>query len=210
MVQDVTGAGKALEAVERMTREGRELMHTLLGPSFEQLGAVVGDRIGFWRWKKWVRIVEASQRILAERGIDASAVPPKFLLPIVDNGSLEDDEDLVTRWAGLLATAAAGNLRRTGYPRILAELTSLDVQILDYLYEQLPHRQWFNPEVLLTVFGDEYLVAADNLLRLGVCVASAASVSPAVGPHWVDIRVTPLGIDFVNACRAGPQSEEGA
>ena len=209
MVEDVTGAGKALEAIEGLTHEGRDLVHKLLGPSFEELGEFFGDKFRFWRWKNWARMVEEAQHIIAERGIEPGAVPPKILFPIFDTGSLEDDEHLVMRWAGLLATAAAGDLRQASYPRILAELTSLDAQILDYLYEQLPHRQWFYPEVLSTVFGDEYLVAADNLLRLGVCVASTASVSPAVGPHWVDIRVTPLGIDFVNACR-GPQSEEGA
>ncbi len=49
MAEDLTGAGRALEAVERMTPEVRDLFSKLLGPTSKELGETAGDIFGVFR-----------------------------------------------------------------------------------------------------------------------------------------------------------------
>jgi Abortive infection alpha len=43
---------------------------------------------------------------LRDAGLQANPVPPRLLLPIFDNCSVEDNDDLQELWAGLLASAS--------------------------------------------------------------------------------------------------------
>ena len=55
---------------------------------------------------KIVKVVEKTQKILAEAKLPPNAVPPRLFLPIVEASSVENDESLQDLWAGLLATAS--------------------------------------------------------------------------------------------------------
>jgi hypothetical protein len=44
--------------------------------------------------------------MLRNAGLPPGAVPPRLLLPIIENSSLEDNDSLQGLWAGLLATAS--------------------------------------------------------------------------------------------------------
>ena len=83
-----------------------DLLHTLAGPATEQIGLMLGDKAWAYRAKNLIDIVKKTERKLREAGLPVNAVPPRLLLPIVENGSVEDSETLQDMWAGLLATAS--------------------------------------------------------------------------------------------------------
>lgn len=78
-------------------------------------------------------------------GITPHAVSVKVLVPLLDGASLEDEEneEMIDRWAALLAHAAAGapvEMVLPSFPRILAELSPAEAVLLDSLYRDATSR----------------------------------------------------------------------
>ena len=83
-----------------------DLIHRLTGPVFDEFGAMLADKVRPYRAKNLVSTVQKTERILRDAGLPANAVPPRLLLPIIENCSIEDNETLQEMWAGLLASAS--------------------------------------------------------------------------------------------------------
>jgi len=83
-----------------------DLVHRLAGPVFDDIGAMISDRIKPYRAKNLVNTLRKTERILHDAGLPANAVPTRLLFPIADASSIEDNETLQEMWAGLLATAS--------------------------------------------------------------------------------------------------------
>jgi hypothetical protein len=83
-----------------------DLIHRLTGPVFDEFGAMLADKVRPYRVKNLVSTMQMTERILRDAGLAANAVPPRLLLPIIENSSLEDNDTLQEMWAGLLATAS--------------------------------------------------------------------------------------------------------
>ena len=83
-----------------------DLLHKLAGPMAEEFGAMLGDKVRVYRVKNMVATMQKTERILRDAGLSPNAVPPRLLLPIIENSSIEDNESLQDMWAGLLATAS--------------------------------------------------------------------------------------------------------
>lgn len=65
-------------------------------------------------------------------------VPPKIWYPIIDHGTLEDDDFLRTKYAALLANAVDPNFKhgvRPSFVEILKQLTSTEAKLVDVCYE---------------------------------------------------------------------------
>lgn len=65
-----------------------------------------------------------------EAGLELKIVTPRILFPILESGSIEDDENMRDRWAALLANTATGNYQDRVYPEILRQLSAADAQLL--------------------------------------------------------------------------------
>jgi hypothetical protein len=83
-----------------------DLLRRLAGPAADQVGFMLGDKAWEYRANNLTKITLRLQRKLDEVGLPANAVPPRLLLPIIENCSVEDNETLQEMWAGLLATAS--------------------------------------------------------------------------------------------------------
>jgi len=79
-----------------------DLLRRLAGPAADQVGLMLGDKAWEYRANNLIKIARRLQRKLSELGLPANAVPPRLLLPIIENCSVEDDETLQEMWAGLL------------------------------------------------------------------------------------------------------------
>jgi hypothetical protein len=94
----------------------KDFANRLFGPAIDELGGILADPIKIYRFKRSVRLLEKVKRVCDENGFEPKAVPLKTLLPILENASLEDDEDLHDRWANLLANALSlGGHLKTGH-----------------------------------------------------------------------------------------------
>ena len=83
-----------------------DLVDKLCGPLTEEVGLLLGDKFRKYRVRNWIATATECERMLRNAGLPPGAVPPRLLLPIIENSSLEDNDSLQGLWAGLLATAS--------------------------------------------------------------------------------------------------------
>jgi Abortive infection alpha len=236
MADDLLGLGEALgkaagKAIEPLAKEFAELMKLFLRPGTEVAGEMIGNELRYRMWKRYIVLGEKAKKFLEERTIKLNPVPEKLLVPIFLNGGLEDDDDLMEKWAGLLASAAAGDEVHPSFPRILAEVSTTEAKILDALYTRLigtpPEQQnhilidqqnLFTIQELLDVIDASFQtfeLAIYNLKRLSLVefpvyndgvpalhVATSRDI-----PSERKIKLLPLGQEFVKACQ-GPLPRE--
>ena len=214
-----SGIPAALEAA-------KELISKLLGPSAEEVGLLLQDRVRQYRLRNQLKVLGKTQQILVESGIEPKSVPLRILVPLLEAASLNDDENLSERWATLLANASLGNPSINLYPtfvRILDEISAHDVLILDYMRKQMwvygtsDNIQYyqFRPKIqeALKLPDIDYEVLVDNLVRLGLCISDNSLLPDTVQKSLNQVKeldgklirrdvliLTELGIEFTNAC----------
>ncbi len=151
------------------------LLQRIAGPLADEIGDSLAIIARPYRIKLSLKMFQKTQRMLEEAGIAPQAVPPRLFLPIVESASIEDDEDLHTRWAALLANAATShNSVHPSYIETLKQLTPVEARLLDALYEVADGKKWQKVETN-NVTGEEFKAACttlltwfNNLIRLGL------------------------------------------
>jgi hypothetical protein len=161
------------------------------------------------------RELEHTQKILDERGI-----VPEFLRDLSDkfwdawikNAPLEDEENLQKMWATLLANAMDPNFDgssiRITFTTIIREFSPLDVRILSHFYEnrfQVGEKRRAAHVASILDTEQKYVdVSIHNLMRLGLLSILIINETVEIMGHpslsGSLPYITPLGIDFVNAC----------
>jgi len=113
-----------------------DLVKRIAAPLADEVGESLALVARPYRIMLSVKMFQKTQRMLKEAGVTPHAVPPRLFLPILENASIQDDEDLHTRWAALLANAAASTkLVHPSYIEILKQLAPEDAALLDKLYD---------------------------------------------------------------------------
>jgi hypothetical protein len=205
MEHEITESAKAIQEVAKATRIGIEATQKLGGFVSkiinEPLEAVVGiltDRLQHIRAERQLRLVDRWREIISQRRLEGTLriVPPKLALPIIENASLEEDDELQDLWANLLASAVDPNFNkpiRTAYVDIIKELEVIDVHVLNFIYWDYmdwrkkreasgfvdriflsPIRHGVNKNQIverLSIDTDIYETSIDNLMRVR-CIAS--------------------------------------
>jgi hypothetical protein len=235
---DPTGGwAKATEAAADASKEviqaGRDLGRFISGPAGEVVG-MLWDRLKVVRFERQVRLAERVQHFLAERRMGAPnrTIPLKFGLPLLDNATLEEDDELQDVWAVLLVNggdADSGVEMRRAFVSVLAEMTALDVRNLAAIEQaspfdlaggpigiwasQLPDRAVPVSRREIGVYDQvpspEVLTSLSNLERLG-CVYSGNQLGDVRGVSPLHIvGLTPFGRTFVTACTHSTRRDPG-
>ena len=130
----------SIKIVEEAADIAKHFLGKLLDPATEEGGGILSDTVKFWRFKNKVNLTLKAKEFLEGKGINPRRVLPKTLYPILENGSLEEDGDMQTRWSAMLAHAADPTSLvkvRPSYPEILKQLSPLEVRLLDGFYEAI-------------------------------------------------------------------------
>ena len=200
---------KGLETAEKA---GSFFAKVFQQPVYEILGMIT-DKLRFVRWTRAVKMMDEVTRILDERGIqNPRPVPPKIALPIFEEASLEDEPTLQDLWNHLLANAMDPSFNdeiRYGFIDMIKNLTSLDVQILVYSYQELADNANLNSAseiskhlikkdmILdkLKISEEQYSMSIDNLIRMRL-----AEYLIMWSNGSTDYYMTFMGVKFIQAC----------
>jgi hypothetical protein len=132
------------------------------------------------RFASQVKTAASCNEMLEKAGL-ARTLRPRLdvLVPLLAYAELqdEDDEDMHTRWAALLANAVADdgpNEVMQSFPKILAEIGSAEARLLDWLVQQpagsnldtFMAQAGYDPT---TPGAEPYDAYVGNLERLGLC-----------------------------------------
>ena len=152
--------------------------------------------------------MRAAEKI-KESGLPPVGVEDKLLRSILEEGPMEDDEDMQERWANLLANAGTSNHKRVraAFPRILSELEPNEAALLDQFASRASDESFQDKKFSPEEPGERgKMLALDNLNRLGLILyvrEIPTTLGSASDEHATisGVRFTDLGWDFVQACR---------
>lgn len=214
-------SGKAIDA----SRQFGSFIAKYVGGPLEQGMGIFEDRLKYLRWERQVRLMERANAFLAERGLQQPTrnIPLQIAIPLIQGGSLEEDNELQDRWAMLLANAgdeSSGAEVRRAFISILEDLSPLDAVVLERIYDPAMvfgerHEVWtYNlpdratttkPEDEGLLPSDNVQVSLGNLARLGLV---------STGSSWGGMAIvscvyrTLLGQEFVRALSLKPISSK--
>lgn len=194
----------------------------LIGQPLRELGNIVFDNIRYLRVKNQVRLLLKAKEYFVSNGLKPQKVPTQILVPLLEQGSLEENEILSEKWTALLVNASKlnGNSIRPSYIDILKQLTPLEAQILDYLFNQSKDYDFPLRHVKKRILSGfqidekELLICIDNFLRLKLWNSELPHKLYELmskGEYKTKLEVmlyekttysfTMLGKDFIESCR---------
>lgn len=205
--------------IEATQKEVSNFFGGIIPDFVKEGGGILTDTVRFWRWKNQVNIIKKAKEKIEKSDLTKQQVPLKILSPILENSSLEEEEIIQDKWSNLLANAITGqNNINPNYTEILKELSSLEVAILDKLFDATSQEadykkrksMQFSKEKIIEIFkiSDEKSdLVIENLYRLNLCQPPASHGGIAIGKYPIMIRTndffefTTFGYHFVKACK---------
>lgn len=216
-------AKASAKAIDAAREAGGFIAKFIQGP-LEQAAGIWTDKLKYVRWEQQIDLMNRANAKMAEVGLDnpSQPLPLKLAIPILQEGSMEDEEFLRDRWANLLVNAANGNSGVKVQPMfvsMLKDMTSLDIQNLTAIFAvpipadavdiyvwpgDLPSSARVmdttndKADAAVNFMSEEVVLSLANLMRLG-CITTGLAYSG--GRFDVGCIVTlPLGRAFVDAC----------
>ncbi|WP_299761832.1 Abi-alpha family protein [uncultured Dokdonia sp.] len=127
--------------IEKGLELAKEFLGKLLGPSFEEVGLLVSENIKYFRFKNQIRILNKAQKYIESRNISTKQIPVKILVPLLENASLEENENLQDKWANMISNMAdsESNLQNHVFPYILGQISIEEFTGLEKLHENEKH-----------------------------------------------------------------------
>ena len=204
--------GKAIDA----SRQLGGFLSKYIGGSMEHAMGIVEDKLKYLRWERQIRLEDRANALLSERGLSQPSrkVPLQIAIPLIQGGSLEEDDRLQDRWAALLANAADAAAQievRRAFISILEDLTPLDASLLDKIYSSsqvpnvetetwtthLPDHITEEKPNLENLRPPSYVeISLGNLARLGLITTAMTWTSVAI---FSCVNRTVLGHEFLRA-----------
>jgi Abortive infection alpha len=126
--------------VEAALEPFADLLDKLAGPAAEEIGLTLKDHVRVFRLKRQIRLFRRVKEMLSDSGMEAGRVPFKLLLPLVENASNEETDDLQDRWAAMIANAAINRPVHPSFPEILKQLSEREAFYLDACYVHIKGR----------------------------------------------------------------------
>lgn len=209
-----------------LTGMAAQLIGDICGPVFKEIGEMLRDELRPYRAVRERQLAEKTARMVQEAGFQPKAVSPKLLFTVFDNGGIEDDEDMHTRWAALLANAAdpaTEDIIPPSFPEILKQLSKRDAHILKELYDvSLESESVWPPHDLGTLeemfirfseFTNPQVFSTIEHLRHQSLIDEFYVETTQQAGRYTDItrirrfRVTQFGGMFVRACEPPKKRE---
>lgn len=212
----------AKEAVKQIAKPVQDFIGAVLGKPANELGEWVSDSIRGKRFETQLKIFTKAKQLTEDSGLKPSTINLKVLVPLLENGSLEDDESIIDMWAHLLANASTSNDVRTSYIAILKELEPAEAKIMQYIYHEFTkkHGDNFTPtneyagsisgaaiRKLFKLSDRDFEQSIDNLYRLRLLAPTASRLEfldnkeiPFAHYSKTTLGVTYLGYYFARAC----------
>ncbi|PSN10603.1 hypothetical protein C7293_27455 [filamentous cyanobacterium CCT1] len=112
-----------------------KFMSTVFDASSEAIVKFLENEVRCFNLERVAKALENSFEELKKAGLEPRAVSYKYLLPILEGISLEEESYLQKKWTKLLSSAVLTGEIHPSYPSILSDLGSLDSKILDKIAE---------------------------------------------------------------------------
>jgi len=213
------------EGMKQLFAPYHELINKLLGPAASEVGLSWGDSMKVWRLNRQLRLLGEVQRMLDSASGQIKPIATRVFFPVLEAASIEDDDEMQTRWAALLANEATdvGSVHPS-FIEIMKQLAPGDARLLDKIFDWCESKHTRTIEWWLVYPRSERQQredeALENLVRLGLVVTDYNLIGGdqhlklvGMSPQIVstpklkeDSQLSDLAVRFVQACRV-PKSK---
>ena len=209
--------------IEQVFLPLQQLVDKLLGPAATEIGLSLGDSVKVWRFKRQNRLLQEVKRLIEQTGEDVNPIATRLFFPVLEAASIEDDDEMQTRWAALLANEATsvGSVHPS-FIEILRQMVPDDARLLDKLSDMCelkktrkvkPSGDFLNDSAVEKLIKSNE-VSFDNLIRLGLIQADYETdmseprlklegnyvfAAPSELKSWYEL--SEFAVRFVHACR---------
>lgn len=114
------------------------LARRMLGPAADEVAEMMRDSIRVYRYQRQLRLLQKAEAMASKAGFTPQTVSLKLLFPLLEGASLEENEDLHTMWAALMANAShpsSISLVLPSFTEVLRVLTADEARLLDAAYK---------------------------------------------------------------------------
>src|ERR1022692_985920 len=112
--RELLKGGVALAGALKLT----DVIKAMLGPAWAEIAERLRDEARRYRYGRQLDCLMKAEKMAKDAGFTPKAVPIKLLFPLLEGASLEENEDLHTMWAALLANASSPNQSENVRPGI--------------------------------------------------------------------------------------------
>jgi hypothetical protein len=138
---DMFGAkswGDALKkAVEKSFDGAEAFLKRVCLPAAEELGLLFRDRVQFWRLMNMIKMVQKAEGFLQIADGQLQLVAhPRVAAKIIDEASWQDDDEVQSMWAGLLASSCTEDGEDDSnllFINLLSQLSAAQAKTINYL-----------------------------------------------------------------------------
>ena len=111
--------------IEKGLELAKDFIDKLIGPSINEVGLLFSDNIKYFRFKNQVKILLKAKKYVESKNINPKEIPLKILVPLLENASLEENEELQDKWATMITNLADSdnNLQNQIFPYILSQIS---------------------------------------------------------------------------------------
>jgi Abortive infection alpha len=190
----------------------------MLGPAADEIAEMMRDQVRRYRYGRQLACVQKAAKMAEDAGFTPNEVPSKLLFPLLEGASFEENEDLHTMWAALLANASSPKWTdgvRPSYIALLKQMASDEAALLNWLYmnalrqKEPSHAltiEWYVPDLRSTYrslvdakpkTADYFHACLDALEGSFLIERFAVAIDDKGIPK---IRLTGRGINLAGAC----------
>jgi hypothetical protein len=210
-------------------RPRQRLLDQLIGPAATEVGLSLSDSVKVWRFKRQLRLLQEVKRLVEDSGKQIKPIATRLFFPVLEAASIEDDDEMQTRWAALLANEATnvGSVHPC-YIDVLKQLSPDDARLLDKVCDWCERKKSRNVSPFDKGFYDAEMYkilnshedSLENLVRLQLIQSEyklgdhpqggeirIAGERGFIPPTYLDRRheLSDFAVRFVRACRAPRQ-----
>lgn len=207
-----------LDPTQKALNTAIPFLEKIINPPLEEIGLLLQDRVKLWRLKQQLKIVNKAKELVEKHNISVKVVPLKILAPLLENASLEEDDQLQSMWARLLVNYVDSkqNLLSSVFPFILSQLSNREAGVLNVFMKHTSDLKTenigFNKQVITKFkFNEEddfKRFEIENLVRLGIIEFGNRNGYTEYFDHEFgcivregeDYNITVLGHEFLKAC----------
>ena len=133
--------GEALNTAVKKSFDGVEaFLKSVCMPALDEVGLMLKDQVRYWRLCNILRIIEKVKGKMEFTGDQLQIkAHPRVALAIIENGSLNDDDEVQELWAGLFAASCNSSGQHDEnliFVDLLKQLTNNEAKILKYTCER--------------------------------------------------------------------------
>jgi hypothetical protein len=173
-----------------------EVVKRIVLPSADALGERMKNRVE--------RCFAKMAKMIEDAGVTPQPVEDKLVVEILRGASLEDNDDLHTMWAALLANAASqenAQKVRPSFIAILRQMAHDEAALLNWLCVVDCNTNSVSGDMIVKAYSDLMNTPTPQPLTTMLCLQNLQAiqlVEPIDGARWM---LTPRAISFVEACR---------